>query len=97
MEEKIELCGAKLSSAYEMPTVIIKEFETESVVKGSHVYMNHWTPTLRENLSTLPEPENEINKYAVAVTKDARGIGRLKKGKTGRYAKTVFTSCELIQ
>ena len=26
----------------------------------------------------------------MAVTKDARGIGHLKKGKTGRYTKTVF-------
>ena len=36
-----------------------------------------------------PEPENEIGKYVVAVTKDARVIGFFKKGKTGRYAKTV--------
>ena len=52
--------------------------------------MNHWTPMLGENLSTGPELENEIDKYAVAITKDARVIGHLKKGKTGRYAKTVF-------
>ena len=36
MEEKVELCGVKLSSFYEMPLVIIKEFETESVIKGYH-------------------------------------------------------------
>ena len=52
--------------------------------------MNNWTPILGENLSTRPELENEIDKYAVAVTKDAWVIGHLKKGKTGRYAKTVF-------
>ena len=90
MEEKVELCGVKLSSSYEMPLVIIKEFETESVIKGYHAYMNDWTPILGENLSKRPEPENKIYKYAVAVTKDARVIGYLKKGKTGRYAKTVF-------
>ena len=73
-----------------MPLVIIKEFETESVIKGYHAYMNDWTPLLGENLSTRSEPKNEIDKYAVAVTKDARVIGHLKKGKTGRYAKTVF-------
>ena len=43
-----------------------------------------------ESLTARPEPDNEIDKYAVAVTKDARVIGHLKKGKTGRYAKTVF-------
>ena len=52
--------------------------------------MNDWTPILGENLSTSPEPENEIDKCPVVVTKDARVIGHLKKGKTGRYAKTVF-------
>ena len=68
-----------------MPLVIIKEFETESVIKGYHAHLNDWTPILGENLSTRPEPENEI-----AVAKDARVIGHLKKGKTGRYTKTVF-------
>ena len=73
-----------------MPLVIIKEFETESVIKGYHAYMNDWTPILGENLSTRPESESEIDKYAVAVTKDAQVIGHLKKGKTGQYAKTIF-------
>ena len=90
MEEKVELCGVILSSSYEMLLVIIKEFETESVIKGYHAYMNDWTPTLGENLSTCPEPENEIDKYDVAVTKDTQAIGHLKKRKTGRYTKTVF-------
>ena len=88
MEEKVELCGVKLSSSYEMPLVIIKEFETESVIKGYHAYMNDWTPILGEKLSTRPEPENENDKYAVAT--DARVIGHLKKIKTGRYAKFFF-------
>ena len=90
MEEKVELCGVKLSSSYEMPLVIIKEFETESVIKGYHACMNDWTPIIVENLSTRSEPENEIDRYAAAVTKEPRVIGHLKKGKTGRYAKTVF-------
>ena len=33
----------------------------------------------------------------MAVTKDARVTGHLKKGKTGQYAKKFFTSYELIQ
>ena len=90
MKEKVELCGVKLSSSYEISQLITIEFETESVIKGYHAYMNDWTPILGENLSTRSEPENEIDKYAVAITKDTRVIGHLKKGKTGRYAKTVF-------
>ena len=31
--------------------------------------MNHWTPILGESLTARPEPENEIDKYAVADTK----------------------------
>ena len=96
MEEKVELCGVKLSSSYKMPLVIIKEFETESVIKLYHAYMNDWTPILGGNLSTRPEePENEIEKYAMAVTKDARVFSHLNKGKTGRYV-GFFTSCKLI-
>ena len=45
--------------------------------------MNDWKPILGENLSTRPEPENEIDKYTVIVTKDAWVIGHLKKGKAG--------------
>ena len=52
--------------------------------------MNDWTSILGKNLSKRPEPENKIDKYVVAVTKDTRVIGYLKKGKTGRYAKTIF-------
>ena len=69
-----------------MPLVIVKKLENESVIKGYHVYMNDWTPILGENLPTRTESEIEIDKYAVAVTKDARVNDHLKKGKTGRYA-----------
>ena len=41
-----------------MPLLIIKEFETESVITGYHAYMNDWKPILGENLSVRPEPEN---------------------------------------
>ena len=73
MEEKVELYGVKL----------IKEFETKPVIKGYHAYMNDWTSILGENLSTRPEPEKEIDKNAVAVTKYARVISHLKRGRTG--------------
>ena len=78
-----------------MSLVIIKEFETESVIKGYHVYMNDWTPILGENLSTRPERENETDKYTVPVTKDAWAIGHLKKRLVDTL-KLFFTSYELI-
>ena len=51
--------------------------------------MNDQTPILGENVSTRPELENEIDKCGVAVTKVARVIGHLKKGKTENN-KTAF-------
>ena len=60
MEEELQPYDVKLFSSYEIPLVIIKEFETESLIKGYHAYMNDWTPILGENLSAHPEPGNEI-------------------------------------
>ena len=94
METSIEICGKRISLSYEISLVIVREFKCESMIKGYHAYMNDWTPVLGQSLQTRPEPENEIDKYAVAVTKDEKVIGHLKKGKTGRYAKTF---CERIQ
>ena len=56
--EEVELCDVKLSSSYEMPLVTIKEFETESAIKGYQAYMDTWTPVLGENVSIRQEPEN---------------------------------------
>ena len=97
MEEKVELCGVKLSSSYKMPLVIIQEFETESVIKAYHANMNDWTPILVENLSTRPEPKNETDKYAVAVTKDAQVLCIYRKERLVDTLKMFFTSYELIQ
>ena len=58
-----------------MPLAIIEEFDTESVIKEYHAYVNDWALILAKNLSPHPEPENENDKYAVTVTKDARLIG----------------------
>ena len=52
--------------------------------------MNDRTPIFGENVSTRTEPKSEIDKFVVAVTKDAWVIGHSKTEKTGRYAKTGF-------
>ena len=36
------------------------------------------------------EPDNAVDKYAVAVINKDRVIGHLMKGKSGEFAKTVF-------
>ena len=48
--------------------------------------------TIRLSLEkTCMEPQNEVNKYAVAVADNENNvIGQLPKEKSGKYAKTIF-------
>ena len=41
-------------------------------------------------LSAVPEPRNWVDKYAVSVQRDEKVVGHLMKGKSGRFAKTIF-------
>ena len=49
--------------------------------------MKKWSPTIGEK-SRL-EPENEYDKFVVAVEKCGAVVGHLTKGKTGRFSKNV--------
>ena len=80
---------SKLSIEDELPIILLKEYVVFSHVKGYHEYMKIWLPFIGEFLQTRLEPENEFDKYAVAVIKDGVVVGHLTKGKTGRFAKTI--------
>ena len=74
-------------------TVIILtvEISHETQIKGHHVYKNIWTPELVEHLEVQCEPENLVDKYAVCLkTGNGATVGHLEKGKSGRFAKTIF-------
>ena len=45
---------------------------------------------LAERLQVRREPENIVDKFAVCVEKDDRVVGHLKKGDSGKFAKTIF-------
>ena len=51
--------------------------------------MTKWTPKNGEILKARPEPENEYDKYAVAVERCGDVVGHLSKGWSARFAKTV--------
>ena len=51
--------------------------------------MTKWTPRNGEIFKARPEPENEYDKYAVAVERCGDVVGRLSKGCSARFAKTV--------
>lgn len=73
----------------ELPIILLKEYKLSSHVKGYHAYMTIWEPKNGEFLETRLEPENEFDKYAVAVIKNSVVVGHLAKGKSGRFAKTI--------
>ena len=78
---------------YEEPMEIIPltYHEIKSTVMGFQVYRNKWEPVIGEILNTLMEPQNEVDKYAVAVlNKENSVIDHLPKGASGKYAKTIF-------
>lgn len=65
-------------------------FKIDSHIKGYHAYKDTWVPKVNEELRTRTEPENVVDKYAVCVLLGEDAVGHLKKGKSGRFAKTVF-------
>ena len=75
----------------------ISSFEIDSHVKGYHTYLDDWKPCGREVLQAIPEPNNAVDKYAVCALKDGEVVVHLKRGKRGRFAKTIFYFLEADQ
>lgn len=74
-----------------IPIIREKELEIKSFVMGFHEYRTVWTPCENEVLLTRMEPTNKEDKFAVAVIgPEGRIVGHLMKGKSGRFAKTIF-------
>ena len=74
----------------EGPLMFLSGWSMESDVMGYHGYKDEWIPEFGETLCTRREPENMEDKYAVCVLKSNAIVGHLKKGQSGRYAKTVL-------
>ena len=74
----------------ELLITLITSMDLETFIKGHHIYKNIWTPQLDELLEVSTEPDNPVDKFAVAVKKNQNIVGHLKKGKTGRFAKALF-------
>ena len=63
--------------------LLLKEYELNSHIKGYHAYMMKWNPTLGEFLKARLEPDNEFDKFAVAIKKCDVVAGHLSKRKAG--------------
>ena len=68
-----------------LPVIITSNLILHNYIKGHHVYKDICTPCIGENVTAEREPDN-----AVCVKKDKKLVGHLKKGKSGRFAKTLF-------
>ena len=75
-------------------SLLLRSFKP-NLIKRYHAYINDWKPTIGQNLSTCPEPNNIIGKYEVAVLKDGRVEGQLSKEKPYQYTKQSFISFKL--
>ena len=74
-----------------MEIILLTYHEMKSTVMEFHVYQNKWKPVMGEILNTRMEPQNEVDKYAVAVLDKEKSVtGHLPKGTSGKYAKTIF-------
>ena len=75
----------------ELPIILTVEISHETQIKGHHVYKDIWAPELGEHLEVQCEPENPVDTFAVCLkTSTETIVGHLEKGKSGRFAKTIF-------
>ena len=73
----------------ELPIIVIQEYEIVSHIMG-YQYQRNWIPFVGEKLTCRMEPENVMDKYAVAVINNDTVVGHLMKGESGKFAKTIF-------
>ena len=75
-----------------MEIILLKYFEIESTVMGFHVYRNNWEPVIGEVLKTCMDPQNDVDKYAVAVVDNETMLLVIyQKGKVENIRKQYFT------
>ena len=76
-----------------IPIVLKKLYEMEAFVVVQHVYNEAWTPFVGKKFDKAMQPNNVKDKYAVAVFQEGKEklIGHLPLGKSGKFAKTIFT------
>ena len=69
--------------------LLLQEYDLKTHIKRYHANMTKWTPKTGQILKARPEPENDYDKYAVAVERCVNVVGHLSKGRSARFAKTV--------
>ena len=89
MAQCLFICDINLSIEDDLSILLVKEYDLKTHNKGCHAYMTKWTPKNGEVFKARPEPENEYDKYAVAVERCGDVVGHFSKGRSAGFAKTV--------
>ena len=55
-----------------IPIVLNTTYEIKAFVMGYHVYKNTWTPFVGEALDVAMQPDNKMDKYAVAIFQERK-------------------------
>ena len=65
----------------------------EAFVMGQHMYKGTWMPFVGENLDTAMQLNNVKEKYIGAIFQEGKKkiIGHLPLGKSGKFAKAIFS------
>ena len=90
MIEMTRITVEKICFQEEISIILITSVELGTYIKGHHVYKEIWNPKLGEELNVRIEANNLVDKFALCVEKDGNIVGHLKKGVSGKFAKTVF-------
>ena len=53
--------------------------EIQSIVRGHHIYKVVWTPVIGEELTVIPEENNDHDRHAIAVMKDGEVVGHVPR------------------
>ena len=72
----------------DIPIFLFDSLETNSEVKGFHVYKEIWSPSIGDILTAQQWPENAKDRITVVMMNDGKEVGYLCNGKSGRFAKT---------
>ena len=93
VESTNKMTNATVETVYfqdEIPVILNTSIELETYIKGHHGFMEVWTPEVEEKLNVLMEPNDRVDKFPVYVKKYQAVVGYLKKGDSGKFAKTIF-------
>ena len=89
MAQWLFICDVTLLIEGDLLILLVKEYDLKTYIKDYRACMTKWTPKNGEILKARPEPENQYDKYAVAVERCGDVVGHLSKGRSARFVKTV--------